>query len=563
MTFRWRWPRPFPWLLLPMAALAATAPLMLHGISCGHDFDFHIDSWIEVARQWKEGIGWPHWHVSANFGAGEPRFVFYPPLSWMLGAVLGTLFGWNAAPAVYIFVSLFAAAASMYLLAREYAEPRAAAIAAALYATNPYALFVVYERAAYSELLAAAWMPLIILYALGRRVDVRPLALAVALCWLTNGPAGVMATYVVAILLLLRLLAERDWSNALRGGAAIALGIALSAFYLWPAAVERRWIQIQNALADDARPDASFLFGHAGTGLHIVVLHAASWLAVILFVTAAVSYSLAGRQRRAGNHLAVPAILLGILLLLMLPVSAFLWHHAPQLAFLQFPWRFLVVVSGLTALGIAVALSRAGRYAWLALLLAAISIAASYPHFRQTCDEEDAVPAQLDAIAGRGVEGSDEYSPQNSDTSDLVSGLPYAWLAEDANDPPPKVDDTARISVREWSTEDRRMIVRADRSEYLIVRLMDFPAWRLRLDGRETGQKNSKPPEEEQRDDGFIAVRVDEGVSRIEFVYREPQDEKTGRIISLAALVVLLMMSLWNMRASRSAHSGIASRRLS
>lgn len=561
MTLGWRW----HWMLLPTAALAATAPLLLHGISCGHDFDFHIDNWIEVARQWKEGIVWPHWHVSANFGAGEPRFVFYPPLSWMLGALLGMLFGWNAAPAVYIFISLFGAASGMYLLARDYAEPRAAAIAAALYATNPYALFVVYERAAYSELLAAVWMPLVILYALRPKIAVRPLALAIALCWLTNGPAGVMATYSVFILLLLRLLAERDWRNALRGGAAIALGIGLSAFYLWPAAVERRWIQIQNALADDARPDASFLFGHVGTSLHIVVLQAASWLAVILFVTAAVAYGLANRQRRPANPLAVPAMLIGILLLLMLPVSAFVWHHAPQLAFLQFPWRFLAVAGVLTALGIAVALLQAGRYAWLALVLAAISVAAAYPRFRQACDEEDAVPAQIGAMAGRGVAGSDEYSPQNSDISNLARAMPSAWLAEDANAPPPKSADTACISVRAWSTEDRRLIVRADRSEYLIVRLMEFPPWRLRVNRHETGpqKKNTKPTEEEQRDDGLIAVKVDEGVSHIEFVYREPEDEMIGRILSLMALVVLLLMSLWSMRATRSAYAGTGSRRLS
>jgi hypothetical protein len=89
---------------------------------------------------------------------------------------------------------------------------------------------------------------------------------------------------------------------------------------------------------------------------------------VILFVTAAVSYSVAGR-RRSGGSLAIPAMLLGVFLLLMLPVSAFVWRHAPQLVFLQFPWRLLVIVAVLAALGISVALARAGKYAWLALAL--------------------------------------------------------------------------------------------------------------------------------------------------------------------------------------------------
>ena len=532
-------------LVLPLAALAAALPLMMHGVSCGHDFDFHLDSWIEVAQQWRQGIGWPHWDVSANFGAGEPRFVFYPPLSWMLGALLGMVFGWNAAPVLFVFLAVLGAGVGMYLLARDYAERRGAVIAVALYATNPYMMFVVYERSAYAELLAAAWMPLVLLYTLRARVEVHALALAVALCWLTNGPAGVIATYVVALVLLLRLVFERDWRNMLRGGAAVALGIGLAAFYLWPAAVERRWIQIENAVADDASPSASFLFGHVGPAEHVVVLHAASVLAVVLFVTATVAYAVAGRQKGGAGRLALPAILLGVLLLLMLPVSALAWHYAPELRFLQFPWRFLVVVGALAALGAAVASRDAGKYAWALLVLAVVSVTWAYPRFQQFCDEEDAVAGQTAAINnGAGVEGSDEYSSKDSDTSHLATGMPHAWLTESADGAAPRSEDEARISVREWSAEDRRLVVRSDRGGFLVVRLMDFPAWRLRVDGREV-------QEQQQRNDGLVAVPIAAGVSRLEFLYREPRDEFVGRMISFGALFVLLGMSLWSWRAQR------------
>jgi hypothetical protein len=238
-------------------------------------------------------------------------------------------------------------------------------------------------------------------------------------------------------------------------------------------------------------------------------------------------------------------MLLGVLLLLMLPVSAFVWHHAPQLVFLQFPWRLLILVAVLTALGISVALDRAGKYAWLALALGALSVVAAYPHFRQYCDEEDVVPAQIAAInSGRGLEGSDEYSPRDSDSSHLASGMPYAWIAKDANAPPPRGDDTARISVHEWSTEERRMVVRADRGGYLIVRMMDFPAWHLRIDGHDAPAQMRTT----QRDDGLLAVPVAEGVERLDLVYREPEDVLHGRLISLSAALLLLVMSVWGLR---------------
>ena len=85
--------------------------------------------------------------------------MFYPPASWLLGGVLGTISGWHAAPVLFVLLALLGAGASMYLLAREWAPPAAATFAACLYVANPYAMFVVYERSALGELLAGAWLP--------------------------------------------------------------------------------------------------------------------------------------------------------------------------------------------------------------------------------------------------------------------------------------------------------------------------------------------------------------------------------------------------------------------
>ena len=133
------------------------------GIPSGHDFEFHINSWMEVLSQWRLGILYPRWAALAHFGYGEARFIFYPPASWMLGAALGSFLPWKIVPAVYEWIALTLSGCSMFLLARRFLQRRDAIFAAALYAANPYHIVIVYWRSAFAELLAGALLPLLLL----------------------------------------------------------------------------------------------------------------------------------------------------------------------------------------------------------------------------------------------------------------------------------------------------------------------------------------------------------------------------------------------------------------
>ena len=87
--------------MIMVTALALFVPLLFFGIPSGHDFEFHMNSWMEVLSQWRLGILYPRWAALAHFGYGEARFIFYPPISWMLGAALGSFLPWWIVPAVY------------------------------------------------------------------------------------------------------------------------------------------------------------------------------------------------------------------------------------------------------------------------------------------------------------------------------------------------------------------------------------------------------------------------------------------------------------------------------
>src|SRR6185312_10018489 len=123
-------------LAIPLLALFLVHPLIVHGCSCGHDFDFHLVSWFEAATQIGHGNLHPHWAFTPAWDAGEPRFVFYPPLSWYLGALLGMMStplpglsetaAWSGVPIVFTWIALMLSGLTMWRLARRFAPANTA-----------------------------------------------------------------------------------------------------------------------------------------------------------------------------------------------------------------------------------------------------------------------------------------------------------------------------------------------------------------------------------------------------------------------------------------------------
>ena len=561
------------------AAMAPSTLQSVRGLSCGHDFDFHLVSWLEAQRGWAQGVLYPHWAQSPNWGAGEPRFVFYPPITWMLGALLGKVTRWEWAVPTLIFLCLCASGLATRALARRWMPEAAATLAGALATCLPYTLFTADERGAFGELAGAVCVPLLLLFALRTKAgpedlahestlrtaldgSAAPLALVVAAGWLTNAPAGVMLSYLLAFVALVAAWMHRAWWPLVRAVVGVALGLGLAALYLVPAAWEQRWVAIEQANDIGMRIEDSWLFArHAGPDFefHDQVLLTASAIVVFTVVSAVVGCLVAWRRGKlsaATRAWWLPiALVVPVVLAAQFPVSGWVWHLLPKLGFLQFPWRLLMVLGTPTVLLLALATPLGSRRTriWSSLgwtvAVVAMAIAATL-FFFQNCDEEDNSLNQVAVFrAGTGVEGTDEYAPRGADNGLVAAGLPQGCVVSDPKTvlgqtgldgvllwSPEQASCRQVVAASLWETEHKVLRLTADRGGYVVLRLRRYPAWQVTVNGREL--EDPLP----ERADGLLTVPVAAGDSTVEVAWKTTPDALWGRALSAVALLLLALL---------------------
>jgi hypothetical protein len=558
-------------LCVCLAATAIVTPMFFLGNASGHDFQFHLASWMDTAGQWREGIVYPRWAEWANWGFGEPRFVFYPPASWMTGAALGSVLPWRMVPGALIWLTLAAAGMSMWKLAREWLPAPHAAVAAVLFAANPYDLVMVYYRSDFAELLAGAFLPLVFWGALHvgrgewRRVPV--LAAAFAGIWLSNAPAAVIATYSLVLIFVVVCATTRSFRPLGPGATAMAAGFGLAAVYILPAAWEQRWVQISQAVADNLRPAQNFLFTHASDPDFVRFNWKVSSVAVGVTLLTVIAVIFAAKKRREFSEIFWMLVVLGVVsIALMFPLSNILWRGLPDLRFVQFPWRWLEIMGVAFAFFVAAALSRLERrwVAWLAGAVIFVAIGASATLMvRDAWWDSADVPAIADAIhSARGYEGADEYAPVGSDRYELpgdpddtervegVSSVPAARIGKFDSESGEVVPAAGvRLQIERWSAERREFAAETPEPVTLAVRLVNYPAWELRVDRQEI-RPGAAP------DTGQMLVDVPAGAHDVAVRFRRTWDRTAGDAISfLSALALLACVGVFRKRKGENSTS--------
>jgi hypothetical protein len=515
------------------AALLGIVPLLIKGNVAAHDLQFHISSWTEVAQQWRHGTVWPRWAAGANYGFGEPRFIFYPPASWLLGGLLALWLPVRALPAAFSFIAFFAAGCGMFALARKYLNERSAIAAAMLYALNPYHLITVYWDFRVAEMLASAVFPVAILYTLEcaekDQRKIAPLAVSVAAVWLANAPAAVMLMYTLALLFCVLVFLKRSVTPIIQGAAGMILGLGLAAFYIIPAAFEQSWVNILGIFGSGLTPKENFLFSVATDAPHTYFNFLVSGIALEEVVLFAFAVFFALRVTREDRRWATAVAIAGTFAaLMMFKVSLWLWS-LPKMQFVQFPWRWMLVLNvALVLLGV-IALRQARlKVIWVLLIVAFLGFTVR-DVIRQATWGRRAVAEMYWSTSSDGYRGAKEYLPSKVHVPQRPYLLQQVPLAELICQLPCLHSE---VTVQRWSADEKRIRVDTPVPAKLALKLFSYPGWSVAVDG--------KLVEYDFAYQGHIEFEVPAGNHSIRVWFARTEDQTLGIIVSVLAAAILL-----------------------
>lgn len=383
------------WWILAGLALAACLSLWQMwgsgGLPVGHDMSFETVRLVEYRDALSTQIV-PRLAPHTYGGLGSPVFVFYSPLFVFAASVFSLAGSLTAGIALWFTLLKIASVLAMFALVRRHMGRVPATALSLLWCTLPYLYTDMYQRNAFSEGTAYLLLP-IMLWGFWRAATTRHpvwmlLAAVTGAGFLLSHNITVLmvALPVVPLLLLFGTASRHTLLQKLRTHNhtifaliwTVLAAFFASAWFLIPAFFDKNSVHIEEVTL------GKFFYANNFASLQDLFLQLDSErfvgpaLILVLLLALATLFIIAQRK----PHTQDSVFFTGILLLLgsvtmMTWLSAPVWHVAPILWFIQFPWRFQVLVSAgliMTLAGMAISLppTRLLRTLWYVALAAFI-----------------------------------------------------------------------------------------------------------------------------------------------------------------------------------------------
>lgn len=517
--------------------LLAIVPALIFGSPSNQDLTHHFRLALHFFDGMQAGHAPDGWLTSAASGYGDVTPRFYPPALYYLLAGARLLFGnWhNAALFTYALLSILGALGA-YVWAREFLPMRWAVCAAAIYTFAPYHLNQFYQSFLLAEYAGAAVLPFCFAFVLricrrGQWRDVCGLAISYALLVLTHLPLTVIGSIALGLYALFCLERKRFGPMVGRLAVGVLLGLGASASYWVTMLAELSWFGGQQTSSDSStRYDYNFVFSTFSPDnlnvwwMNILVL---ATLAMFLPALAYGRYRFGEEPRRN-----LRAILISFLFSLAMCTYLTwpLWRFSKTLQSVQFPWRWMAIVTlagaPLAAAHLPFWIAKARTKARpLALLIGggmAISLAFVLAHSVREAEylRRPAFEARVSAIPA--TSSYDMWWPR--------WGKPEALAIKD------QIQASGRTAtVSTWQPLIREFSVAAGAPTDARVALFYYPHW---VATTENGAALPVHPAA----DGALTVAIPANATNVKLIFREPKRALVARYVSLGTWILVLLL---------------------
>lgn len=526
-------------------------PLYKQGYFSQHD-DVQVVRIYEMHQCFADRQFPCRWVPHLGLGYGQPLFNYYAPLPYYVGEMAYLLSG-NLifAAKTLFFISFIASYLTMYWLGKKLWGEQGGVFSAILYVTAPYHAANLFVRGAIGELWGMLFIPLVFLF-IFRLNDSQNtkntvgLGASLALLIMSHNLSMLMIAPFLALTACFLLFKKKSLKLLKPLFFASLLALCLSAFYLMPAMLEKKFVHI------DSMTVGYFSYTEHFKGIIKILGNSWNWgpsireypsseadaswynlgwahlLIMILAGLIAVWY------KRPKLDLVILAIFfVAGSVFLIHPRSIFVWQTLePLMKYIQFPWRFLMVATFFVSLVGGYLFSFGFKYQkqmWI-ILTAFVFVF----NFRFFTPEKFISVSQADYLTGSWWDAQIRRSI--FDYTPIYAQLPPPSPAPEG---PEVLDGEARVIEYQKGSNWQSGVVEVVQTATLRLPLYDFPGMRVTLDGEETPHVNNDCRNEAYCM-GLVTFQVPTGSHTILTRLTNTPVRWVGNLLSVATLMVIL-----------------------
>lgn len=573
-------------IILFAGILASRTLLFQSGYFNMHD-DLQMMRQLEMEKCFKDGQIPCRWVPDMGYKYGFPLFNFYPPLPYLTGQIIRTLgFAYTDTAKILFAFSIIASGIGMYFLANKFFNRQGGVIASVFYMWAPYHAVDVYVRGAMNESWALIFFPFIFLFGYKLVVEDKKLivnnsillSLSYAGLFLSHNLMVMIFTpfFVLWVLMWLYTNKFADWKlRIVRLFTSGLMTLGFSAFFTLPAVFENSLTWLKSQLIGYYDYTAHFVsinqllfsryWGYGPSvwleedGMPFPVGHIHWVLSILVAVYFLYEYF---RKLKNKKNIDKSIYLIIIFLFVMGWSTAFMNHvkstmiyqALPFLALVQFPWRFLTLVSfafSFLAGSIYVIFIRffpkRSYILTIVSLLLVISFNWNYflPQGGKMGKLTDAEKFSGEAWQLQLTAGIYDYLPK---TAKMAPRAEAKVLAEvvDPNTGELLRNTKIKIYNEEKGTDWFKFMVEGEDDSTVRINTFKFPVWKVKIDGNIV---NDYVPQNENW--GRMWIEVPKGKHQIEGKFFNTPIRTASNYISLLSWLGLvaygvLQFRLWN-----------------